>query len=146
MSICIPSFRSPTSVCCFWMGCNWTGWSSRPNTEHTRKTLVTPHRTKPAITVESAYSTPLSACGATPCGGSLPSDTFLSRSEGPDHAEGASTGFMVALGGVVCERYGHDGPGVCLGDGQTESEGVPSQGTRRRAATAYATIPDLTCL
>ena len=27
-------------------------------------------------------------------------------------------------------RYGHDGPGVCLGDGQTEAEGVPSQGGR----------------
>ena len=24
--------------------------------------------------------------------------------------------------------YGHDGPGVCLGDGQTEAEEVPSQG------------------
>ena len=54
---------------------------------------------------------------------------------------GASTGFIVALGGdlsqgdghgglAVClgdgqkgqsEVYGHDGPGVCLGDGQTEA-------------------------
>ena len=47
-----------------------------------------------------------------------------------DHAEGASTRFMVASGGVLSEGYGHDGPGVCLGDGQTEAEGVPSQGGR----------------
>ena len=54
-------------------------------------------------------------------------------------------------GGVLSEGYGHDGPGVCLGDGQTEAlsegcvhggpgvclgdgqteaEGVPSQGGR----------------
>ena len=32
--------------------------------------------------------------------------------------------------GVLSEGYGHDGPGVCLGDGQTEDEGVPSQGGR----------------
>ena len=47
-----------------------------------------------------------------------------------DHTEGASTRFMVASGGVLSERYGHGGPGVCLGDGQTEDEGVPSQGGR----------------
>ena len=35
---------------------------------------------------------------------------------------------MVASGGVLSEGYGHDGPGVCLGDGQTEAEGVPLQG------------------
>ena len=35
---------------------------------------------------------------------------------------------MVASGGVLSEGYGHVGPGVCLGDGQTEAEGVPSQG------------------
>ena len=35
---------------------------------------------------------------------------------GTDHAEGASTRFMVASDG-----HGHDGPGVCLGDGQTEA-------------------------
>ena len=28
------------------------------------------------------------------------------------------------------EGYGHNGPGVCLGDGQTEDEGVPSHGGR----------------
>ena len=53
--------------------------------------------------------------------------SFLSRSEGLDHAEGAFTRFMVASGGVLSEVYGHDGPGVCLGDGQTEAEGLPSQ-------------------
>ena len=49
------------------------------------------------------------------------------RSEGLDHAEGAPTRFMVASGGVLSEGYGHGGPGVCLGDGQTEAEEVPSQ-------------------
>ena len=28
------------------------------------------------------------------------------------------------------EGYGHGGPGVCLGDGKMEAEGVPSQGGR----------------
>ena len=37
---------------------------------------------------------------------------------------------MVASGGVLFEGYGHGGPGVFLGDGQTETEGVPSQGGR----------------
>ena len=55
---------------------------------------------------------------------------FLSRSEELDHGEGASTGFVFASGGVLSEEYGHDGFGVCLGDGQTEAEGVPSQGGR----------------
>ena len=31
---------------------------------------------------------------------------------------------------IISEGYGHDGPGVFLGDGQTEAEGVPSQGGR----------------
>ena len=52
----------------------------------------------------------------------------FSRSKGLDHAEGATTRFMVASGGVLSEGYGHGGPGACLGDGQTEAEGVPSQG------------------
>ena len=52
------------------------------------------------------------------------------RSEGLGHAEGASTRFMVASGGVLSEGYGHGGPGIRLGDGQTEAEGVPSQGGR----------------
>ena len=32
--------------------------------------------------------------------------------------------------GLLSEGYGHGGLGVCLGDGQTEAEGVPSQGGR----------------
>ena len=40
------------------------------------------------------------------------------------------TRFMVASGRELSEGYGHGGPGVCLGDGQTEAEGVPSQGGR----------------
>ena len=28
---------------------------------------------------------------------------------------------MVASGGGLSEGYGHDGPGICLGDGQTEA-------------------------
>ena len=63
----------------------------------------------------SFHTTPLWACGATPYGGSRPSDSFLWRSEG------ASTGFMVASGGVLSEGYGHSGPGVRLGNGQTEA-------------------------
>ena len=47
-----------------------------------------------------------------------------------DHAEGAPTRFMVASGRVLSERYGHGESGVCLGDGQTEAEGVPSQDRR----------------
>ena len=70
---------------------------------------------------------------ATSCGGSRPSDPFLSRSDGLDHAEGAPTRFMLASGGVLSEGYGHGGPGVCLGDGQTEAEGVPAQGGRDAA-------------
>ena len=44
-------------------------------------------------------------------------------SEGLDHAAGASKRFMVGSGvrwSPICE-YGYDGPGVCLGDGQTEA-------------------------
>ena len=61
---------------------------------------------------------------------SRPSDSFLSRSEGLGHAEGAPTHFMVASDGVLSEGYEHGKPGVCLGDGQTEAEGVPVQGVR----------------
>ena len=35
--------------------------------------------------------------------------------------------FRDASGGVLSERYGYDGPGVCLGDGQMEAEGVASR-------------------
>ena len=40
--------------------------------------------------------------------GSHTPDSFLSISELLDHAEGASTGFMVASGGVLSKGYGHD--------------------------------------
>ena len=53
-----------------------------------------------------------------------------------DHARsgvGASTGFIVASGGVLSEGYGHGEPGICLGDGQIEAEGILSQGGRRDA-------------
>ena len=66
-----------------------------------------------------------------------PSDFFLSRSEGLDHAEAVSTGFMVASGGGLSEGYVHGGPGVCLGDGQTEAEGVPSQGGRANGVCSH---------
>ena len=76
----------------------------------------------------------------------IQSDTFLSRSEGLDHAEGASTGFKVASGGVLFEGRGHGGPGVWLGDGQTEAEGVPSHGGRGyvllRRMPPHLTWPD----
>ena len=62
-------------------------------------------------------------------GGSRPSDSFLSIFEWLDYADGAFTGLMVTSGGVLFEGYGHGGPGGAAG---------------RRAAPAYATIPDLT--
>ena len=34
---------------------------------------------------------------------------------------GAPTGFIVASSAVLPDEYGPDGPGVCLGDGQTEA-------------------------
>ena len=37
------------------------------------------------------------------------------------HDEGASSRFMVVSNGVLSKGYRHDGPGVCLGDGQTET-------------------------
>ena len=64
-----------------------------------------------------------------PFKGSCPSD-FLPGSKGLGHAEGAPTCFTVASGGGLPEGYGHAGPGVCLGDGQTEAQVVPSQGGR----------------
>ena len=42
------------------------------------------------------------------------------RSEWLNLAKGAPTRFMIASGGVLSEGYGHGGPGVCLGDDQTE--------------------------
>ena len=44
-------------------------------------------------------------------------------------AERASTGPMVASGGALSDGYGLN-PGVCLGDGQTEAEIVPSESGR----------------
>ena len=43
---------------------------------------------------------------------------------------GASIRFMVASGEVLSEGYGHGCPDICLGVGQTETEGVSSQGGR----------------
>ena len=57
---------------------------------------------------------------------------------------GASTGFIVASGGVLSEGYGHDGHGVCLGVGHTEDEGVPCQGGRGDALLRRMP-PHLTC-
>ena len=37
---------------------------------------------------------------------------------------------MFASGGVLSEEYLHDESGVCMDNGQTEAEGVPSQGGR----------------
>ena len=59
--------------------------------------------------------------------------------------QGGVHDFMFASGGGLSEGYGRDGPGVCLGDGQTEAEGVPRQGGRgdallRRMST-YAGDP-----
>ena len=49
-------------------------------------------------------------------------DVFLfTLTTGLDHAEGASTGFMVASYSVLTDGYGHGGSGVCLGDGQTKA-------------------------
>ena len=61
------------------------------------------------------------ACGATLCRGSRPSDPVSSGSEWLDHTEWPSACFVVASGGVLSEGYRHDGPDVCLNDGQTEA-------------------------
>ena len=45
-----------------------------------------------------------------------------------------STRFMVASVGVPTGGYGHGGPGACVGDCQTEAEGVSSQGGRGDAS------------
>ena len=46
---------------------------------------------------------------------------FLVEIRGAGPCRGVSTGFMVASGGGLSGGYGHDGPGVCLGDGQTKA-------------------------
>ena len=63
-------------------------------------------------------TTPIWACATTRCGGSRPSDSFLSRSEGLDHAKGLSKRLMFASGGGLSEGYELDGLDGCLGDGQ----------------------------
>ena len=45
----------------------------------------------------------------------------LEHAEWLDHVVGPPACFMVASGGDPPEGYGHGGPGVCLGDGQTEA-------------------------
>ena len=45
----------------------------------------------------------------------------LYHAEGLDHAERASTSFMVASNGVLSEGCGHGGPDVCLGDDETDA-------------------------
>ena len=54
----------------------------------------------------------------------------MSRFERLNYAEAPTTCFVFASVGVLSEGYGHGGSVVCLGDGQTEAEGVPSQGGR----------------
>ena len=62
-----------------------------------------------------------------------------------DHAEVSSTG-KFASAGIISKGYGHGGPGVCLGDGQTEAEEVPLQCARgdslRRPMLPYLTRHD----
>ena len=59
-----------------------------------------------------------------------PTGFFLVKIRRVGPCQGAPKRFMVASGGVLSEGYGHGGPGVCLGDSQTEAEGVPAQGGR----------------
>ena len=46
---------------------------------------------------------------------------------------------MVASNGVLFEGYRHERHGICLGDGQTEAVGVPSQGGRGDALLVVLT-------
>ena len=52
---------------------------------------------------------------------------------------------MFASGGVLSEGYVHGGSGVCLCDGQTAGEGVPSHGgggnALLRHMLPYLTLP-----
>ena len=81
-----------------------------------------------------------SSIGYSLCHTTLRIGFFLVVIPGVDHAEGAPTRFMVALGGVLSEGYGH---GVCLGDGQTEAEGVTSQGGRGDALLRRIPLPPI---
>ena len=73
--------------------------------------------------------------------GKMPRRARKARSNGLIRVEGAPTSFMIASGGVLSEGYG---PGLRLGDGQTEAEGVPSLG-RRGDALLPRMPPHLTC-
>ena len=74
---------------------------------------------------------------------------IVSGSEGLDQGEEAFTGFMVESCGVLSEGYVHNGPDVCLGNGQKETECVPSHVVRGDAlcgiirAPAYYTTHDM---
>ena len=57
--------------------------------------------------------------------GPRPSHYVMSESDSLDHAERPPAYFMVATGEGLSEGYEHGGPGVCLGDGRTDAEGVP---------------------
>ena len=48
---------------------------------------------------------------------------------------------MVASGGILSEGYGHDDPGVCRADDQTDAQGYRPKLKRRRAAPSYDPIP-----
>ena len=65
---------------------------------------------------------------------------------GAGPAQGAPACFVVAPGGVLSEEYGRGWSSVCLGDGQTEADGVPSQCGRNDALRTplHFPIPDLT--
>ena len=47
---------------------------------------------------------------------------------------------MVASGGVLSDGHGHGGPGVCLGDGQTEI--YPKNTGITGLASAYMRLPE----
>ena len=90
------------------------------------------HTTTSHLHSSRASTMLLRACDATPCRGSRPSDCFLSEFEGLDHAGGSPACSVVASGGDLSEEYRHDGLGVCLSDGQTEADRVPSRALLRR--------------
>ena len=52
----------------------------------------------------------------------------LSGFEWLHYTERPTTYFLVASDGGLSQKYGRDGSGVCLGNGQTGEERVPSQG------------------
>ena len=56
--------------------------------------------------------------------------SLLSGSEELDHTEGPPTCLVIESNRCLSEGHGDDGLDVCLGDGQMEAEGVPSQGGR----------------